>query len=95
MAHQVTITEIYGQCPVQAEGYIAGKPFYFRARGDKWSIYIGIDKDLLGNPEYKYTESYGAWPDAGWITEEEAKEFINRVGNQYIKELKDVKSHRS
>lgn len=84
MAYEIVITEIGGVCPVQAEGYIAGKPFYFRSRGSQWSIAIG-GKDLICNPEYKYTENYGEWPQAGFISEEEAIEFINRAGKEYIK----------
>lgn len=43
---RVTITEIGGMCPMQAEGTIDGAPFYFRVRWGKWEI--GIDPD--GDP---------------------------------------------
>lgn len=37
-----------GLAPVQAEGTIAGLPFYFRARHDKWDLSICAKPD--GNP---------------------------------------------
>ena len=35
--HVLMIDWCGGNCPVQAEGKINGKPFYFRARGECWS----------------------------------------------------------
>lgn len=37
---ELIITSLGGVCPVQAEGTINGKPFYFRARHGKWSLDI-------------------------------------------------------
>jgi hypothetical protein len=37
----IVIDHLYGNCPVQADGFIDGEPFYFRARGEHWSIEIG------------------------------------------------------
>lgn len=37
----IIIDSFGGNCPVQAEGTIDGKPFYFRARGSSWSMSIG------------------------------------------------------
>ena len=71
----VVIDEIGGSCPVQAEGTIDGVPFYFRSRGARWSISV-CATDLMGNPEFYHEEPYGEWPDAGWISEEEARAFI-------------------
>jgi len=31
----------HGSFPVQAEGYVDGRPFYFRARGGMWSLEVG------------------------------------------------------
>ena len=39
-----------GNCPVQAEGTIDGRPFYFRARGQSWSM--GIGGDVVGDPDW-------------------------------------------
>lgn len=39
-----------GNCPVQSEGTVDGKPFYFRARGEHWSM--GIGGEPVGEPEW-------------------------------------------
>lgn len=66
-----------GNCPVQAEGTIDGVPFYFRSRGDKWSF--GVGPEPVGDPEWEHIEPYGEWPEAGWITTEQAEAFINKA----------------
>lgn len=74
---------IGGKCPVQAEGTIGGKEFYFRARGDSWRLNIG--GDVVMNPEWAYGEDYGDGPyDAGWMTEEEALAFIEKAASLYL-----------
>lgn len=74
----IAIALIGGNCPVQAEGDINGEPFYFRARGSRWSMEIG-GNPVHGAAEWEYGESYGAWPDAGWMTEDEARAFIAKA----------------
>jgi len=66
-----------GNCPVQAEGTIDGVPFYFRSRGDRWSF--GVGPEPVGDPEWEHIEPYGEWPEAGWITTEQAEAFINKA----------------
>ena len=79
MARSYQIDTLGGNCPVQAEGHIGGKTkFYFRSRGEHWSMRIG-GRDLIGNPTWYYEEPYGVWPDAGWITPEEASAFIDKA----------------
>jgi len=56
------IEKIGGLCPVQAEGTIDGKPFYFRARHRQWSI--GIGDDPVGAPEWHRREAWGDGPYA-------------------------------
>jgi hypothetical protein len=91
--NEVVIDYIGGNCPVQAEGKIGGKEFYFRARGNHWSI--SIDSDLgpdvrFLNPEWYYEEPYGDGPyDAGWMSEEEARALIYEAAKRYLEEVKD------
>lgn len=60
------IDHISGNCPVQAEGTIAGEPFYFRARGNNWSFMIGT----FERPQFLLRKEYGSEPyDAGWMDE--------------------------
>lgn len=78
---EIVISWLGGNCPVQAEGTINGKAFYFRARGEHWSI--GIGGDPVGDPEWECCEPYGSWPDAGWMTEDEARGFIADAAARY------------
>jgi hypothetical protein len=78
----VQIDWLGGNCPVQAEGNVDGKPFYFRARGNHWTM--GIGSDPVGSPEWDYEEQYGDEPfAAGWMTEEEARAFIDKAVTLY------------
>lgn len=70
----IHIDELGGQCPVQAEGFVDGEPFYFRSRGCAWTM--GIGGEPVGAPAWEYGEPYGEWPDAGFITLDEARGFI-------------------
>lgn len=83
MIEGVHIETIYGVAPVQAEGTVDGKPFYFRSRGNRWSMRIG-GRDVVGHPEWTYTEAYGDEPfDASYITVEEAQTFIEKAVDCY------------
>lgn len=88
----IVISCIGGNCPVQAEGTIDGAPFYFRARGDEWSIEIGggfvLEDASKGIPAtgFYMEREYGDGPyDAGWMPVEEARSFINEAATEYAK----------
>lgn len=85
MAEQAfIIDEIGGNCPVQAEGTIAGQPFYFRARGEHWSV--GVGADPIGKPDWHYEEVYPGGPyAAGWMSLDEARAFIGKAAALYLK----------
>ena len=68
-----------GNCPVQAEGLVNNRPWYFRARGDSWSMTVGAVgvEHALDDEEWRYEQDYGDGPfDAGWMPEDEARGFI-------------------
>ncbi|MFG6572395.1 hypothetical protein ACGYLO_12380 [Sulfitobacter sp. 1A13353] len=71
------LAHLGGNCPVQAEGVINGKSFYYRARWDRWSLSIGADP--IGAPEWTHVEICGAALEAGWMEEDEAKEHLERA----------------
>ncbi len=77
----LVITTIGGQCPMQAEGKIGDKRFYFRARGEHWSLSVGEDD---GDPEWHLRvrwshDQFGA----GWMTEVQARAIIERCATAY------------
>ena len=87
MSVTIEIDMLGGNCPVQAEGKIDGKPFYFRSRGSEWSLRIGGDP--ICDPEWEHYEDYpGGEYDAGWITEDEARSFIAKGADLYEKRVK-------
>ncbi len=82
------IDSIGGNCPVQAEGTVGDEKWYFHARGDQWAI--GIHEiDPVGaiceGPGHCISEDYGKWPQAGWMSEEKAKQIIDTNLKLYIK----------
>lgn len=68
---------IGGFCPVQAEGDVDGKPFYFRARGDTWVLRVG--DNVFSPTAWRYSEPFGKWPDAGWMELDTAVSFIRKA----------------
>jgi hypothetical protein len=78
----IQIAMIGGQCPVQAEGTIDGKPFYFRARGQHWELRIGDDP--MAATAWSHRQAYGNEPyAAGWMTEDEARKFIVEAAKSF------------
>lgn len=77
-----------GNCPVQAWGWVDEYAAYFRARGDHWSFEIGPPEfpydACTGFPPspdekrlvYSREGSWGTWPDAGWMSEGDARRLI-------------------
>ena len=90
----IVIAWIGGNCPVQAEGTIGGEPFYFRARDERWTIAIGGDvventfgRGAADQPSWLYEEEYSGGPSAaGWMTENEARTFIEEAAQRYFSE---------
>ena len=79
MVESLVIDWLGGNCPVQAEGKVDGQEFYFRARGSRWSFSVG-GSDVIVSPDWFYEEPYGLGPfDAGWMTEDEARAFIDKA----------------
>jgi hypothetical protein len=88
---ELAIDWLGGNCPVQAEGRIGGVPFYFRARGEHWSI--GIGGDVVGKPDWYHEEEYpGGEFAAGWMSETEARQFIHDVTERYLSEMRDART---
>lgn len=77
-----------GVCPVQAEGTISGYPFYFRSRGESWSLRVASSpsSDPLDDDAWVVTEDYPLEDEdyeyrhvaAGYATKAECIRFIER-----------------
>ena len=79
------IKRIYGSAPVQGEGTVGGKPFYFRARHGGWSMSIGIGMDKP-DAEDKNAEWFkeGDWDNASWMSHEDARMLIELCAKEYL-----------
>lgn len=73
-----------GSCPMQGEGTIDGDEFYFRARGEHWTI--GVGGDPVMKPNWFKEEPWGDGPfAAGWMSEEEARRIIEECAVEYMR----------
>jgi len=71
-----------GNCPVQAEGTVGPYHWYFRARGNAWSMHVAATPGALLGPQELYCvrHPYGAEPfEAGWMPQHTALAFINQA----------------
>ena len=87
----IKVESIGGKCPVQANGTIFGTDFYFRARGQAYSLAIG--EDPVDIPEYRkgwyVKKSWGEHEfDAGYMPVNIALLLISKHVIDYINEQK-------
>lgn len=74
----IEIDWLRGNCPVQAKGRIDGEPFYFRARGEHWSLDIG-GADPVDEGDWWTQEEWPGGPyAAGWMSYDDARACIER-----------------
>lgn len=84
--------------PVQAEGTVAGRPFYFRARHDEWTFSVsesaGLDPVDVGEADAVtgrgwYRSGRVGWPwefRASYLTAEEVASIIRGCAAAYLAE---------
>lgn len=84
----IHIESIGGECPVQAEGTIYRHPFYFRARGDQWSI--GVGGDPVSSPIWDRREPWGLWPEAGYMPHDVVEDYIHESAAMFRRWLLGV-----
>lgn len=77
------VDQIYGNCPVQADGDIGDTRFYYRARGERQTFETD---DGFSMSEPVLIGPYAA----GWLTEEEALLFIKRAAMAYERQHRRV-----
>jgi len=79
----LVITMLGGFCPVQGEGTICGRPFYFRARGTMWTFSVGDD---FMKPDWRTGDRFGDEDNiyaAGWMELDVAREFIEQSAAKF------------
>jgi hypothetical protein len=78
---EIQITYIGGVCPVTAEGTVNNLPFEFRARWDRWELFID-DEDLNQKPDLFYYG--GEYDGAGWMCNEEVISLIKESAKKHF-----------
>ncbi len=81
---EINIEYLVGRAPLQGEGSVGEKRFYFRSRHNEWSLEIGDDpmSDLI---EWSHSEPYGDTPfAASHMPEDEARAFILKACGLYL-----------
>lgn len=91
--------EVYGSCPVQADGAVLGHPLYFRARWDQWTLSICTTHDdaVFDGPEgcdgffgdhefagFYISGTYGSHYDAGYMPLETAIALIEKGLQRFL-----------
>jgi hypothetical protein len=88
------LENIYGKAPVQADGFIDDKPFYFRARGTRWSFAVAATPDdepgdINSSAEGFYREGifdkHGEY-SASYMPQEEAEAIMRQCAEQWMQE---------
>jgi len=84
---EIIYTELGGACPVQAEGTIDGHPFYFRYRGDEWSLTIapvgGDPMDTAAAVYYRNRRDHTGEIFNGWMEDAEVREIIAACAQEW------------
>jgi hypothetical protein len=85
---EIIYTELGGACPVQAEGTINGHPFYFRYRGDEWSLTIapknGDPMDIDHAVYYRSRHDHTGEIFNGWMEDDEVREIISACAREWM-----------
>lgn len=77
----VSIDMLGGNAPVQGEGFIGSHlRWYFRSRGERWKFHVyETGSRLFDDDLFVHAEAYGEWPEAGFISELQALQFIEKA----------------
>jgi len=82
---KIIIKSFGGKCPVQAEGTIDDKYFYFRSRGETMTFYVF--NEYAFNWDHNWSTSSVTHPGtqygAGFATDEEVEDFFQEAVIKY------------
>ena len=87
MLDGLVIDWIDGCCPVQGEGTIVGHPWYFRARGRRWTWRVWCDGTSPGSIGlYTCTAEWGDGEfAAGYMPLDVARGIIERSARRFLR----------
>lgn len=97
----LVIETLSGHCPVQGTGTVNGVQFYFRARGEHWTMDIGEPdpdyEDLVATGGWKYSEEYepGSVFGAGWMDHDVAAGLIAKAAFRWAFASRGEVMHRT
>ena len=95
---------ITGFVPVQGFGLVDGFTWYFRARGDHWEFAVADvpghgpefeDKAVcatIGGPGWQHQETWGKWPDAGYMPLDAAWQCVEKAIAKWRSERNDSRN---
>ncbi len=97
MSDALVVHWLGGQAPVQAEGTVAGRPFYFRSRYEHWTFSLSeddevspveIDSEAAGAAHGFFREGrYGTRRfEASYMPVKEARRTIRACAAAYLRE---------
>jgi hypothetical protein len=83
---KLEVIALGGDAPIQGFGYLDGRPWYFRARGNQWEFAVANDRELPFDAAIAATTHRGAglllskrYHDTAQLTEEKARAIIRRA----------------
>lgn len=84
-----------GQCPVQATGTIGERGWYFRARGQHWSVTIGALVDSYVSERDADLDVIGPCDDvrpysAGYMKDDESERHLRCALHLYVRGIRGV-----
>ncbi len=87
--NELVVSSIVGQCPMQGQGSIGTKRWYFRAHDEHWQFILPGPYDeyeTVGSFAFSRDGSWGLSPEAGYMPVDEAMKIIRRCADEYVAE---------
>lgn len=83
---KLSVLRLWGEAPLQGVGYLDGRPWYFRARGNQWEFAISCRVEVGWDAAIAATAHHGdglllrkVYRDTTRLTEQKARAIIRRA----------------